>query len=144
MGPVSWPRTRHLLAERDYVEAEDFRDQILITYPVEQSRLDMFSGLLSPARVEPRGVWYSSDYITRPNAGSGMVKRVYAAIRAEDEDKPYMAHILKPGRETPVRLHRGQGALAPPLRGGLVMCRLALPWCSAPLPHKVMRRIRAA
>ena len=99
----------HPLAEKAFVEAEDFRGQTLITYPVERSRLDVFSQLLIPAKVEPaavrqveltavilllvasnRGVsvlpdWvvrevkYSSDYVTRPLTENGVTRRLYAA-----------------------------------------------------------------
>ena len=44
------------LAAKAFVEAEDFRDQVLITYPVDRARLDIFSTLLTPAKVEPRAV----------------------------------------------------------------------------------------
>ncbi|MBY6055637.1 LysR family transcriptional regulator [Leisingera daeponensis] len=116
---------QHPLAEKPYVEAEDFIGQNLITYPVERSRLDVFSQLLIPAGVEPasirqveltavilllvasnRGVsvlpdWvvrevkYSSDYVTRPLTRSGITRRLYAAIRAEDLEKPYMQELIR-------------------------------------------------
>ena len=35
-------------AGRTHVEAEDFRDQVLITYPMDRTRLDVFTGLLNP------------------------------------------------------------------------------------------------
>jgi DNA-binding transcriptional LysR family regulator len=38
-APVFVAASAHPLAERDYVEAEDFRDQTLITYPVDRARL---------------------------------------------------------------------------------------------------------
>jgi LysR family transcriptional regulator, regulator for metE and metH len=126
----------HPLAQKPYIEAEDFRDQVLITYPVDRSRLDVFSGLLAPARVEPRAIrqveltavilllvasgrgvavlpdWvlrearYSADYITRPLTAKGMTKRLFAAVRDEDLPKPFMAHVLKLARTEPVRLQR--------------------------------------
>ena len=46
----------HLLADKPYVDAIDFRDQTLITYPVHKTRLDVFSELLMPARVEPKSL----------------------------------------------------------------------------------------
>lgn len=125
------------LAARDYVEAEDFRDQVLITYPVDRARLDIFSTLLTPAKVEPRAVrqveltavilmlvasgrgvsvlpdWvlrevkYQPDYITRRVTEAGLVKRMYAATRAEDATQPYMAHFLRLARSEPVKLQRG-------------------------------------
>ncbi len=124
------------LAEKDEIAAEDFRDQVLITYPVPRDRLDVFTELLTPARVEPRaqrqveltavilmlvgagrGVavlpdWVlrevrgEGDYITRPLAGRP-VKRLYAATRAEDAALPFMAQFLRLGRTEPVKLQRG-------------------------------------
>lgn len=125
------------LAAKEYVEAEDFRDQLLITYPVDRSRLDIFSTLLTPAKVEPRAVrqveltavilmlvasgrgvsvlpdWvlrevkYQPDYITRKITAAGIVKRMYAATRSEDAARPFMAHFLKLARSEPVKLQRG-------------------------------------
>ena len=116
---------QHLLAQKTYVEAEDFIGQTLITYPVEKSRLDVFSQLLTPARVEPesirqveltavilllvasnrgitvlpdwvvREVKYSSDYVTRPLTKSGITRRLYAAIRSDDREKPYMQELIR-------------------------------------------------
>lgn len=124
------------LAAREEVTAEDFRDQVLITYPVPRDRLDVFTELLTPARVEPRGqrqveltavilmlvgsnrgvavlpdwvlreVRTNADYITRPLAGRP-VKRLYAATREEDASRPFMAHVLRLGRSEPVKLQRG-------------------------------------
>jgi LysR family transcriptional regulator for metE and metH len=124
-APVFVAASSHPLAQKEYVEAADFRDQTLITYPVERSRLDVFSQLLIPAKVEPaairqveltavilllvasnRGVavlpdWvvrevkYSSDYVTRPLTKDGITRRLYAAVRSEDLDKPYMRDLLK-------------------------------------------------
>ncbi|MDP3960937.1 MAG: LysR family transcriptional regulator [Pseudorhodobacter sp.] len=46
----------HPLATKAVIEAEDFRDQTLITYPVARDKLDIFTELLTPARVEPRAL----------------------------------------------------------------------------------------
>ncbi len=135
-APVFVAAADHPLAEKSYVEAEDFRDEMLITYPVERARLDVFSQLLSPAKVEPRGVrqveltavilllvasgrgvavlpdWvlrdvtYHSDYITRPITRHGLTRRLYAATRSADTAKPFMAHILRLARKIPVKLQR--------------------------------------
>lgn len=124
------------LAEKPYVEAEDFRDQMLITYPVDRTRLDIFAEVLTPARVEPRAVrqveltavilmlvasdrgvavlpdWvlrevkYQPDYVTRPVTKKGLTKRMYAATREEDATKPFMAHFLRLARSEPVKLQR--------------------------------------
>lgn len=134
--PVFVASAQHPLAEKDFIEAEDLRGETLITYPVERTRLDVFTELLTPARVEPRAVrqveltavilllvasnrgvavlpdWVlreqraSSDYITRPLTDQGVTKRLYAAIREDDGDKPFMAHLLRLAREIPVRMQR--------------------------------------
>ena len=54
--PVFVASAQHPLAQGTFVVAEDFRDEMLITYPVERSRLDVFSQLLIPAKVEPRAI----------------------------------------------------------------------------------------
>ncbi|WP_297771105.1 LysR family transcriptional regulator [uncultured Roseovarius sp.] len=136
--PVFVASSLHPLAQKSYVEAGDFRDEVLITYPVDRSRLDVFTELLTPAKVEPRSIrqveltavilllvasnrgvsvlpdWVvrevktSTDYVTRPLTKEGKTKRLYAAIRQEDADKPYMSHLIRLAREIPVRLQRGE------------------------------------
>lgn len=129
-SPVFVAAAAHPLAQKPWIEAADFRGQTLITYPVERSRLDIFSQLLTPAKVEPasirpveltavilllvasnRGVsvlpdWvvrevkYSSDYVTRPITEKGLTRRLYAATRTEDLEKPYMRDLIDlAGRE---------------------------------------------
>lgn len=135
--PVFVASSAHPLAGRDFIEADDFRGQTLISYPVDRSRLDVFSQLLTPARVEPaairqveltavilllvasnRGVavlpdWvvrqvrYNSDYVTRPLTRSGLTRRLYAATRADDTVRPYMAHLIRLARQEAVKLQRG-------------------------------------
>lgn len=133
--PVLVVSTEHPLAARPFVTAEDFRGETLISYPVERSRLDVFSQLLIPARVEPRSVrtaeltavilllvasnrgiavlpdWVvrthrSPDYVTRPLTEGGITRRLYAATRTADVDLPYMAHLLRLARSEPVKLQR--------------------------------------
>jgi LysR family transcriptional regulator for metE and metH len=134
--PVFLAAASNPLAAKPFVEAEDFRDQTLLTYPVDRSRLDVFTELLSPARVEPRAIrqveltavilmlvaadrgvavlpdWVlrevrsNADYVTRPLTASGKSKRLYAAVRTDDVEKPYMAHVLKLMRTEPVKLQR--------------------------------------
>ncbi|WP_299282837.1 LysR family transcriptional regulator [uncultured Tateyamaria sp.] len=127
-APVFVAASAHPLAQKDYIDAADFRDQTLITYPVERTRLDVFSQLLIPAKVEPaavrqaeltavilllvasnRGVsvlpdWvvrevkYSSDYVTRPLTKDGLTRRLYAAVREDDLGKPYMDKLIELAR----------------------------------------------
>ncbi|MEI4488187.1 LysR family transcriptional regulator [Frigidibacter sp. MR17.14] len=136
-APTFIASAQNPLAAKPFVTAEDFRDQVLITYPVDRPRLDIFSELLTPAKVEPeavrqveltavilmlvasnRGVavlpdWvlrevrYQPDYVTRKVTEAGLTKRLYAAIRSEDAEKPWMAHVLRLGRTEPVKLQRG-------------------------------------
>jgi len=135
-APVFVASSQHPLAAKPYVEAEDFRGETLITYPVDRARLDVFSQLLMPAKVEPKAVrqveltavilllvasnrgvavlpdWvvrevrYNSDYVTRPLTSWGVTRRLYAAVREDEAEKPYMAHLLKLARTEPVKLQR--------------------------------------
>ncbi len=135
-SPVFVAAAQHPLAARPWIEAEDFRDETLITYPVERARLDVFSQLLIPARVEPaairqveltavilllvasnRGVsvlpdWvvrevkYSSDYVTRPLTKDGITRRLYAAVRSEDRDKPFVQELIRLAGQEARRLQR--------------------------------------
>lgn len=134
--PVFVASSLHPLAAKPWIEAEDFRGETLISYPVDRTRLDVFSQLLIPAKVEPRAVrqveltavilllvasnrgvavlpdWvlrevtYSTDYVTRRLTEAGITRRLYAAVREADAKKPYMAHVLKLARTIPVQLQR--------------------------------------
>ncbi len=44
----------HTLASVPYAQAEDLRDQVLLTYPVATDRLDIYSQFLNPSGVVPR------------------------------------------------------------------------------------------
>ena len=134
--PVFVASSQHSLAQKEWIEAQDFRDEVLITYPVDRPRLDVFSQLLMPAKVEPRLVrqieltavilllvasnrgvavlpdWvvrevrYNSEYVTRPLTEHGLTRRLFAATRREDTTKPFMAHLLKLARTEPVKMQR--------------------------------------
>ena len=124
-APVFVASSHHALSQKSYIDAKDFKNETLITYPVERSRLDVFSQLLLPAKVEPlairqveltavilllvasnRGVtvlpdWvvrevkFSSDYVTRPLTKDGLKRGLFAATRQEDLHKPYMTDLIK-------------------------------------------------
>ncbi len=134
--PVFVAAAKNPLAQKPYIEAADFKGQTLIVYPVERSKLDAFTELLGPAKVEPaairkveltavilllvasnRGVavlpdWvvrevkYNSDYVTRPLTKGGLTRRLFAAVREDDVAKPYMAHFMRLGRKIPVKMQR--------------------------------------
>ena len=42
-----------------------------------------------------REVKYSSDYVTRPLTKSGITRSLYAAIRTEDREKPFMQELIR-------------------------------------------------
>jgi LysR family transcriptional regulator, regulator for metE and metH len=135
-APTFVASSQNPLAAKDMIEAEDLRDQILITYPVGRDKLDVFTDLLTPAKVEPRGqraveltavilmlvgsnrgvavlpdwvirdVKSNADYVTRPLAPGNLTRRLFAVTREEDAARPYMAHFLRLGRSEPVKLQR--------------------------------------
>jgi len=136
-APVFVAAASHPLAQKDYIEASDFHGETLITYPVERTRLDVFSQLLTPAKVEPaatrqveltamilllvasqRGVtvlpdWvvqqvrYNADYVMRPLTQNGITRRLYAATRKGDETLPFVAHLIRLAKQEAVKLQRG-------------------------------------
>ncbi|WP_299354718.1 LysR family transcriptional regulator [uncultured Shimia sp.] len=133
-APVFVSSSGHPLAQKEWIEAEDFRTETLITYPVDRARLDIFSQLLTPAKVEPaavrqaeltavilllvasnrgisvlpdwvvREVKYSSDYVTRPLTRNGLTRQLFAATRDDDLEKPYMQDLIRMAGEEARRL----------------------------------------
>ena len=45
-----------------------------------------------------------------PLTPGGIIRRLYAAVRAEDLGQPYMAHVLRLSRTEPLRMLRGAAA----------------------------------
>ncbi|PRY94460.1 LysR family transcriptional regulator for metE and metH [Hasllibacter halocynthiae] len=89
-APVFVAAEGHPLAERPFIEAVDLAGETLITYPVPEARLDVFSQLLTPAGVRPaarreveltavilllvasgRGVAVLPDWVVRGTRGTG-------------------------------------------------------------------------
>ncbi|GGY05931.1 LysR family transcriptional regulator [Paludibacterium paludis] len=118
----------HPLAREPEWSAESFRDTTLITYPVPDSMLDLVRRVLRPAGVDPqrrtaeltvaiiqlvasrRGVavlpyWAVEPYlrkeyvVARPIAG-GLNASLCAAVRCEDESRPYLADFIGILRKT--------------------------------------------
>ncbi len=134
--PVFVAAATNPLAAKDVITAEDFRGQVLITYPVGRDKLDVFTEVLTPAKVEPRAqrmveltavilmlvaadrgvsvlpdwvlreVRSNADYVTRPLGPGVITKRLYAATREDDAVKPFMAHFLRLARSEPVKMQR--------------------------------------
>lgn len=118
----------HALIGQKRVAPEDLAALTLITYPVEHERLDVFTAFLDPAGVVPaevrtaeltpmmaqlvasgRGVaalpnWALTEYLnlglldSRP-LGDGVWRTLYAAVRAEDEDAPYIRQFVDIARD---------------------------------------------
>jgi LysR family transcriptional regulator for metE and metH len=133
-APVFVASAQNPLAKKPYIDAEDFRDQTLITYPVDRARLDIFNQLLIPSKVEPKAIrqveltavilllvasnrgvsvlpdWvvrevkYSSDYVTRPLTKNKITRGLFAATRDEDLLKPYMRDLIQFAGEEARRL----------------------------------------
>ena len=124
-SPIFVCSPKHRLAKKDFIEAKDFVDETLITYPVEPKRLDIFSQILIPAKVEPkvvrhveltsiilllvasnRGVSVLPDWVLndrnlshdlfklRLNA-TGVTRKLYAATRDFDLEKPFVKDFIK-------------------------------------------------
>ena len=121
---------QHKLVDKNLIEPGDFLNETLIMYPVERSRLDVFSRYLSPANVEPadirtseltsmivqlvankRGVavlpsWAITKYIddntivSRTLGSKGLWGTLYAAIRSEQQTTPYIKAFLECAKST--------------------------------------------
>lgn len=114
----------HRFAKMPYIQAQDLAEEVLITYPVENDRLDIFNLFLEPADVQPaqirhaemtvmmlqlvasgRGVaalpnwalteYLERDYVLAKHLGEkGTWNTLYAAVRSEQKDLPFMTDFL--------------------------------------------------
>ena len=110
----------HPLASRPYIEAEELRDEVLLTYPVAPDRLDIYTQFLNPAGVVPRlhktsetteimlqmvacdrGVvplprWLAEEYCEKLPLSvvrlgeEGIAKQIYLGTREGDNDIEYL------------------------------------------------------
>jgi LysR family transcriptional regulator for metE and metH len=120
---------RHKLIARKYIQAQDLAQETIITYPVDQSRLDLFTRFLDPAAIEPhairtaeltlmilqlvasgRGVaalpnWALHEYlqreyvVARPLGEKGVWCTLYAAIREDQKNAEFMVDFLSTAKE---------------------------------------------
>jgi len=124
---------QHRLVARRHIQPQDLAQETLITYPVEQDRLDVFSRFLDPADVEPaeirtaeltvmimqlvasgRGVaalpnWAAHEYLereyiaARPLGEKGLWCTLYAAMREDQKDADFMVDFLSTARDVTFR-----------------------------------------
>ncbi|WP_373741181.1 LysR family transcriptional regulator [Neisseria sp.] len=114
----------HPLASKPVWEAEDFRNETLISYPVPDDMLDLLRQVLLPKGINPprrtseltiaiiqlvasrRGIaalpyWTVMPYlekgyvISRPITSDGLQSKLYAAMRAEDSGKSYLDNFCQ-------------------------------------------------
>ena len=132
---------KHRLSKKKWIEASDFAKETLITYPVERSRLDVFSQLLIPNKVEPaqirqadltsiilllvasdRGVtvlpdWVvaefrnNSEYAIKPLNKKGIERGLFAATRTECLNKPFMRNLIDLAGQEAGRLQKSLDSL---------------------------------
>lgn len=121
---------QHRLAGRGFVTPGDLAEETLITYPVEEARLDLFTQFLDPAGIRPREIrtaeltimmmqlvasgrgvcalpnWALTEYLERDYVKAvalgekGVWSTLFAAIREETRDAPWMEDFLRTARET--------------------------------------------
>jgi LysR family transcriptional regulator for metE and metH len=121
--------TGHALLARPWLEAVDFADHTLITYPVPDDMLDVVRSVLQPAGIAPprrtteltvamlqlvasgRGIaalplWAVKSYLDRGYVASqrigarGLTGRLYAAAPQHLAGKPYLDEFVRIMRET--------------------------------------------
>ena len=132
----------HPLSVRTMISPEDLREEVMITYPVERDRLDVFTRFLDPSDVEPasirtaeltpmiiqlvassRGVtclpnWALTEYleldsiVVRKLGESGLWCTLYAAIREDQREMAYMQDFLNTAIETCFSTLNGVKAVA--------------------------------
>lgn len=115
----------HPLNERDWVEATDLAEEVLITYPVDRGRLDVFTRFLEPAGVEPQRVrtadltamiiqlvatgrglsclpnwalyeYLQKNYVSARSLGQeGIWPVLYAAVRTDERTAAYLEAFVE-------------------------------------------------
>jgi LysR family transcriptional regulator for metE and metH len=120
----------HDLAQKSWIEPVDLTTETLISYPVDRSRLDIFSSFLEPAGVEPanvrnaelttmiiqliasgRGVaclpnwalheYQQKDYVVVKSLGEeGVWPTLYAAVRRSEESAAFIEGFVDVAKRT--------------------------------------------
>lgn len=120
----------HELAQKTVIEPNDFREQTLISYPVESMRLDIFNLFLNQAQVKPKAIrqvemtmmmmqlvasnlgvavlpnWALSDYVdqgyivARPLGETPIWQNLYLARREQDTHTSHLRAFEKIARQS--------------------------------------------
>ncbi len=115
----------HPLTTKEWLEPLDLVDEVLICYPVDRDRMDVFTSFLDPAGVEPqrvrtaelttmmvqlvasgRGVtclpnwalheYRERDYVAVKSLGEeGVWPTLFAAVRDDQKEDPYMRAFVE-------------------------------------------------
>jgi LysR family transcriptional regulator for metE and metH len=131
---------RHRLATKPWLEASDFASETLITYPVDDTMLDVMKHVLTPARINPkrrtaeltvailqlvasgRGIaalpaWTIGNYIergyvvARPVGEHGLTCELYAATTTAGAEASYIREFIDLTRRQSLNELRGVSAL---------------------------------
>lgn len=116
------------LADKAVIEPEDLLEHIMLSYPVQKNRLDVVKHFLQPAGIEPKawkqadntlmlvqmvsaglGVaalpnWAIHDFarqgliVSKP-LGKGLWRRLFAAVRASEQDRHYLKAFFATARQ---------------------------------------------
>ncbi|MEB3733129.1 LysR family transcriptional regulator [Halopseudomonas pachastrellae] len=121
---------QHPLSTAHHVRPPDLEGEVLITYPVERDRLDIFKQFLDPAGIEPASVrtaemtvmmmqlvasgagvcclpnWAMAEYLhkgyvtARRLGPEGLFGTLYAAVRDDMMEMPYLQDFLLTAKDT--------------------------------------------
>ena len=119
----------HILASSSYVVPEQLSNEVLITYPVEPERLDIYNQFLQPAGISPkrhkviettdimlqmvasgRGVTALPRWLIEENSGkldlvavrlgrNGVSKQIFLGIREREADIEYLRAFIEIARQ---------------------------------------------
>jgi LysR family transcriptional regulator for metE and metH len=101
--------TAHRLAGAAYVKPEQLRDEVLITYPVPPTRLDVFTLFLTPAGVTPRAhkVLESTELMLQMVAGNRGVAALPRWLVEEHRHEVAIAPVRLGRYGVPKQIHLG-------------------------------------
>nr|WP_086383476.1 LysR family transcriptional regulator [Caballeronia sordidicola] len=121
---------KHRLADASFILADELADEVLITYPVEIDRLDIYNQFLMPANVMPkrhkviettdimlqmvasgRGVaalprWLVEEYADKVAVSAvrlgaqGIAKQIFLGVRETDQAIDYLTAFVELARES--------------------------------------------